>query len=183
MSSCPFLIVVARASLHSRQEYQAKDIHQRASIWFEEKKLPAEAVAHGLAAGDFQRTAHLIEQMAETTLWSQGRWASLLKWLEALPETIIYTQPQLCLIYAWALYTTGQWEKVKQFLPHMKQVIKGVTETAARENMLGEIETIRAGIIYEAGDMHQSSIVAQQALALLATDNNLTRAVVFYMLG
>src|SRR5205085_183278 len=38
------------------------DLHCRASIWFEQQGLVAEAVEHALAAEDWERAARLIEQ-------------------------------------------------------------------------------------------------------------------------
>ncbi|MCP4419648.1 MAG: helix-turn-helix transcriptional regulator [Chloroflexi bacterium] len=172
-----------RISLYNQRDYQKSNLHRRASIWFEENNLLLEAATHCLAAEEFPRAADLIEQMAETMLWSQGRWTSLLKWLKALPEAIIFTRPHLSLNYAWTLFASGQWEQVAHVLPQIEPMVQAVTETAVRQNMLGEIETIRAGATYEAGDMHQSAIIAQQALTRLAIENDLTRATAFLILG
>lgn len=40
------------------------DLHRRASEWYEQNGLMAEAVGHALAAEDFERTARLIKQTA-----------------------------------------------------------------------------------------------------------------------
>ena len=37
-------------------------LHKRASAWYEQNNLPAEAIRHALAARDFERAAGLIEK-------------------------------------------------------------------------------------------------------------------------
>ena len=43
------------------QPNQVPTLHRRASEWYEQNDLPAEAIQHALAAEDFLRAAGLIE--------------------------------------------------------------------------------------------------------------------------
>src|SRR5713101_9139096 len=76
---------VMRERLRQMHPDQPSSLHRRASEWYERNGLAAEAVGHALAAGDFQRTAQLIEQIAETIL-TRGEAMTVLRWLEALPD-------------------------------------------------------------------------------------------------
>ena len=49
-------------------------LHRRASEWYEQNSLPAEAIRHSLAAEDFGRAAGLIELSARAMLtWQAER--------------------------------------------------------------------------------------------------------------
>ena len=60
-------------------------LHRRASEWYEQNGLPADAVRHALAAEDFERAAGLVE-LAVPTMRRSRQDATLLGWLKALPD-------------------------------------------------------------------------------------------------
>ena len=64
---------------------QVAELHRRASSWFEQAGLPAEAIQHALAASDFARAADLIEHSA-LLIALEGRQATVAGWLAALPD-------------------------------------------------------------------------------------------------
>jgi LuxR family maltose regulon positive regulatory protein len=82
-------------------------LHRNASRWYEGQGLIAEAIGHALPAGDLDRAADLIEQIAEVTLM-QSQIATFLGWIEALPDDYIGTRPSLSLLHAWALLMSGR---------------------------------------------------------------------------
>ena len=69
-------------------------LHRRASAWFEEEGLTAEAIDHASAAGDFERTARLIEGNAWTMLMG-GETMMLLGWVSTLPDELVRSRPWL----------------------------------------------------------------------------------------
>src|SRR5262245_18112927 len=60
------------------------------------------AVHHSLSASDFERAAHLVEQVGQELLM-RSETVTLLKWLNVLPEELIQMRPLLCLFHAWTL--------------------------------------------------------------------------------
>ena len=86
-------------------------LHRRASEWFEQNGLVAEAIDHALAAEDLERAADLIEQNAEATLM-RGEAATFLRWISVLPDELVHARPSLCVFYAWMLLMRGQPLKV-----------------------------------------------------------------------
>jgi LuxR family maltose regulon positive regulatory protein len=91
-------------------------LHRRASEWLEEQGLPAAAIGHALAAGDHERAAGLVEEAAEATLM-RSEVATLLRWVEKLPDEYVCTRPALCLYHAWALFLDGRpWSEVESRL-------------------------------------------------------------------
>ena len=58
-----------------------------------------DAIAMYLAAADWKAASRLIEQHART-LYQQGRWRTLVDWIEAVPAEVLATQP-------WLAYWVG----------------------------------------------------------------------------
>src|SRR3712207_340862 len=69
-----------RGRLRRERPEQLAQLHLRASEWYEENALVAEAVRHALSAGDHERAARLMESGIEQT-WYRGEVMTLLGWL------------------------------------------------------------------------------------------------------
>jgi LuxR family maltose regulon positive regulatory protein len=91
-------------------------LHRRASEWLEEQGLLAAAIRHALATDDHERAADLVEEAAEATLM-RSEVATLLQWVEKLPDERVCARPALCLYHAWALFLDGRpWSEVESRL-------------------------------------------------------------------
>jgi len=93
---------------------RVKELHQRASHWFEGNGLQAEAISHALAAQDNERAGELIQGIAELLIWRRSEHNTLLGWLTALPEHVIQFYPRLYLYHAWVLHLTNQMGAAEQ---------------------------------------------------------------------
>jgi len=105
-----------------------KDLHQRASHWFERNGLQSEAISHALAAQDDERAAELVQSISELLIWRRAEHNTLLGWLSALPERVIQMYPRLYLYHAWVLHLTNQMsaaEHLVTFTPF--EIFQGVT--------------------------------------------------------
>ena len=96
-----------RHRLGQEQPEQWIALHQRASQWFEKQGWFYEAVQHALAAPDFELAARLIEEAA-WPLIIRGEYALLDDWLQQIPLTTLYQNPDLCLCAAWEKLFKGQ---------------------------------------------------------------------------
>src|SRR5262249_46462941 len=74
-----------RSHLQQEEPSLSPELHWRASAWYEQHALPAEAVQHALAVPDAKLAARLIEPIA-LPLTYQGQLSTVLGWLSALPE-------------------------------------------------------------------------------------------------
>jgi len=72
------------AHLMQEQPAQVPTLHRRASEWYEQNGLPADAIRHALAAEDFERAAELVE-LALPSMRRSRQEATLLGWLAAPP--------------------------------------------------------------------------------------------------
>lgn len=93
--------------LHQAHTDLVPILHRRASEWYEENGYLAEAIDHALAASDFERAAHLVEQVAEATLM-QSETVNFMNWVDKLPEELVRARPDLSVFHAWALLISGR---------------------------------------------------------------------------
>jgi LuxR family maltose regulon positive regulatory protein len=85
-------------------------LHRRASHWFEQRELYADAVRHAVAGHDWERAIRLLEDRC-TELFEWDHVATLRDWLQGLPPTIFERSPRLAFWLAWALGRTGRWSE------------------------------------------------------------------------
>jgi len=173
-------------------------LHSRASEWYEHNGLAAEAIDHALAAGNLERVADLVDWSGRTALVS-GRLATLMNWLDALPESLVRSRPQLCLIHAWILLTRDyQFDAAEARLQDAECALSYAadrttdlsTERSAegpllgkRQNVLGEIATARAYTARIQGDMSRALALSNQALELLPNDQVDVRGLATWIRG
>jgi LuxR family maltose regulon positive regulatory protein len=172
-----------RARLRERPASEIAELHRRAAAWYENDGQLAEAIDQALAGEDYGRASRLIEQNALTTIFGHAQWATLFKWMEALPPDLIQARPRLSVQYAWALFTTGHWEAAANLLKEIRPLLETSERTDEREWLLGELATIAALVAYSHGDVKRCTEQARQALALLPEDNLTLRCVAHLSIG
>lgn len=172
-----------RGFLEDAEAASVSRLHRRASRWLAENGFASEAVDHALAAQDFEAAASLVERYGETFLWRDSQQATVLRWMDSLPESVVGSRPQLCLFHAWARFTTGQWEAVEPLLQQAEQALASLDNGSEGAGVLGEAAVIRSAIAYESGEMARSIDLARAALELVPEDARHVRAVAAFQLG
>jgi LuxR family maltose regulon positive regulatory protein len=74
-----------RAELRRREPDLDKDLHFRAAAWYEANAMPETAIEHAQAAGDYDRVARLLLELAQP-VWAGGRVETVLRWMEWLRD-------------------------------------------------------------------------------------------------
>jgi len=115
-----------RQRLHQSQENKmasVAELHNRASLWFEENGFEFKAIDHALAAENFERAAVLLELIwqAMDNSFQTRTW---LEWANALPQALFHTRPVLLVDYAWAHLNDGQMEAGKAYLQKAEQLLE-----------------------------------------------------------
>ncbi len=161
--------------LRQRQQMERQEIvpelHQRASKWYEQTGLMLDAVSHALNAGDHQRAADLIERSAWSVLM-RGELATLLSWIDQLPDELLRSRPRLIFFNVWALAYSGAVDEVEQRLQNVDL-----------HTVRGEVETVRAHVAAVHGDITRAIALAHQAAEHLPADNVFLRGIVAQTLG
>jgi LuxR family maltose regulon positive regulatory protein len=135
-------------------------LHSRASEWYADNGLVESAVEHALAARDIERAARLIEQAAATA-FTRGRFATLHKWLEALPDDVLLARPLLCVFHVLLLLFAGH--PLHEIEAHLKQV-----ELADTSGFVaGQVTVLHAVLALFKGATEGSIELSKRALALL----------------
>jgi LuxR family maltose regulon positive regulatory protein len=185
---------VLLAQLMQEQPARVATLHRRASAWYEQNGLPADAIRHALGAEDFGRAADLIELTVPVMRRSRQE-ATLLGWLEALPDELFHVRPVLNVVYAHVLLAGGELEDVEN---RLRDAERGLDTTAAMgarpypegsrpaaemvvvgdeafHRLPGEIAIARAALALARGDVPGTVSYARRALDLAPEDDHLTR--------
>ncbi|HEU5100829.1 MAG TPA: hypothetical protein VFU22_17490, partial [Roseiflexaceae bacterium] len=157
-------------------------LHRRASSWYLQQGLIAEAVDHALAAGDMEQAASLVEQIAQATLL-RGEVRTLLRWLSALPQPIVHARPLLSLAHAWALDFTGHVDAAEAQLEDVGQHMQQLATAADRPLLGGAVAALQAFVAGQRGDVPGMMALAQQALAFDLADTGEPRSLSLLALG
>src|SRR6266516_3740614 len=155
-----------RRHLRQREPTLPPVLHRRASAWYEQHDLPAEAVQHALAAPDVELAARLIEPIAlPVTL--HGQIYTVLGWMEALPEALIRTRPLLCVYHASLLTFTNQLEEAEARLQDAERGTQMGMPAEQARTIQGWVLATRGDIALFSGDLPHAISLAHQACELL----------------
>ena len=176
---------VLRNRLQREQADEVPELHDRASRWYEDSGLIAEAISHALQAKDFERTAYLVEQAARSMV-ARGEVTTLLAWLEALPGELIRSRPQLCLAHSWVLFVLGKLDEAELCLLDVEAGCEAASSSHKRaelEAILGEVHAMRAFIAHFREDTPRAIELCHRALERLPGDNLYLRGLITMTLG
>ena len=165
-----------RQRLHSTETLSENELHRLASRWFAAEGLLPEAIHHALAASDWEQAAEFIGNKSVMML-RRGELMTLLGWLKALPDEVVYERPQLCRDYGWALTLTGQLGAADTHLGQAEAAVRG------DDALLGTILVAQAYNLRARGDNLQAIERARRALSLLPQTDSLSRSLVALTLG
>jgi len=158
---------VLRQLLNSSSEPgQVAGLHGRASDWYGQNGFVADAYSHALLAGNHERAAEIVEENA----WSMvlhAEFATLKKWIQALPADLLSRHPWLRINYAWAVMFAEPEEAEAQLAAVEQHLQAGDTcQAPLRAEMQGHIAAIRAWIACLRGDLDRAVVLSHQALEL-----------------
>ena len=171
-----------------QQPDQILFLHKRASAWYEQNNLPAEAIRHALAARDFEGAAGLIEKMypAMDSSFQSVAW---LGWVRNLPDEVVRARPVLGFDYARALMDSGEFEAGQSWLQEAEQRLEGsaeglvVTDEAQFRTLPVMIALARSNHAQVRGDIRGAVKYAELALELSPEEDHLNHAMAAVTLG
>ncbi len=181
---------VLRMHLMTEQPDQVAALHRRASAWYEQNDLVADAIRHALSAKDFERAARLVE-MALPGLRRNRQEATMLGWLQALPDELVRYRPILSIHYAGALLQSGKLEGVEARLWDAERWLQPqadigemvVIDEEEFRGLAGSIAMYRAAIALISGNLSDTMKHARQVLDLAPEDDHLRRGAAAAFIG
>ncbi|MBN1135166.1 MAG: hypothetical protein JXM73_01180, partial [Anaerolineae bacterium] len=163
-----------RRQLDQAQPDLAPVLHRRASGWYEQRELWAEAIDHALAARDFERAAGLIEATAEATLM-RSEFATYLAWVDALPDELVHSRPTLCLYYAWALLVAAR--PIDEVLARVRDADQDSAKTS------GQMAVLRGFLAAFQGQAAHGADLPDRLLETVPEGEPLLRSLATWYLG
>jgi LuxR family transcriptional regulator, maltose regulon positive regulatory protein len=189
---------VLQVHLLDEQPDAVADLHRRAGDWHERSGERSEAIRHALTGGDVGRAADLVE-LAMPALQQGRQEATLRRWLEALPDEVIWVRPVLSVAYAGSLMVRGEIQGVEA---RLRDAERWLTTTAGNEPGLrspsgqmvvvdeagfrrlpSAIAMYRAAQALLSGDVAGTMTHARGALDLAGAEDHLTRGGAAGLLG
>ncbi len=182
--------------LNTEQPDQVHALHRRASVWYEQNGLAADAIRHALAGQDFERVADLIERAVPAMRRSRQE-STVLGWLQMLPNKLFQRRPVLSVHHAAALLSSGKLEGVETRLRDAERWLDMVASKGEKlssvemvvvdeEEFLslpGLIAVFRAAHALALGDVRDCVKHAWLALDLLPDENDHGRGAASGLLG
>ncbi len=163
-------------------------LHKRASAWYEQNNLPAEAIRHALAARDFERAAGLIEK-TYPAMDASFQYAAWLGWVRKLPDEVVRARPVLSVDYAQALADSGEFDASKPWLQEAEQRLAGpaegmvVMDEAQFRTLPVKIALAHSSHAQVQGDIEGTVKYAELALELSPEEDHYSHAMAAVTLG
>jgi LuxR family maltose regulon positive regulatory protein len=173
---------VLSARLLSEQPDAIRQLHQRASRWYERHQLIEESVRHAMAASDHDRTVRLIE-LAVPEIRRHRQDALALGWLRALPDDAVRRSPVLSVYAGYMRMVSGDPEGAETRFSDAERALGAAAAGEARtwadteesRTLPATIAVYRASLAQARGDVAGTVQHARRALELAGPDDHQSR--------
>jgi LuxR family maltose regulon positive regulatory protein len=155
---------------------QLPELHRLASRWYERNDMISEAIDQTLAEGDFDRAMELIENHTQPTLM-RSEFATVLRWIEALPEELLCKRPLLCVYHALGLLMAGAPMNQIQFS------LDTAVRSESEDSIAGQLAAFRSFLAAIQGDIDESLKQSHRALELLPEEEQFFRSAISRVLA
>ncbi|UCG22712.1 MAG: hypothetical protein JSW55_11055 [Chloroflexota bacterium] len=162
---------VLKALLERDHPGEVDGLHLKAAAWFESEGLAGEAVDHGLLSGDMLRARQLFLEHW-TSVLHRGEVATVLGWLDALPDEMKRDDPILAVANCWALFLSGQGSAIEPQLEqasnaYERLVDDGTLSGAQQDLVAAQLAMMRSVLARGRGDHARSLEHAEEAARLM----------------
>ncbi|MFN2275852.1 MAG: LuxR C-terminal-related transcriptional regulator, partial [Anaerolineales bacterium] len=155
---------------------QIPELHHRASHWYEQNGMITEAIDQTLAEKDFARAMELIENHTQPTLM-RSEFATVLKWIDALPEQLVCTRPLLCVYHALGLLMAGA------PMNRIQARLDAAVRSESSDSVAGQLAAFRAFLAAIQGDIEESLRQSNLAMELLPEEEQFFRSAISRVLA
>ena len=146
------------------------DLHDRASIWFEENQMHLYAIEHAIKAGRNEKALELMDGIVDQ-LWETSQYAVIYKFGRGLPESELYANKKIAIIYAWVLAIKGELPGAHKHLEKIEQDLQSEQPSAETRVLLGRVyETYNLLYVF-AGDVDNAFRYSELAIKNIPEDD------------
>lgn len=159
------------------------ELHRRASRWYEEAGMAAEAIEHALAAEDYPQAVQLIEKQALEMIM-QGFLKTVEGWMQTLPSEWQPHNPRANLAFGWMHLLRGSYHKVHPYLDKARQVVwDSDPHTRVGRSLRAEWLSLQATFLNVQGEVGLGIEPASQALEWAPQEDFYVRSLAYSALG
>jgi LuxR family maltose regulon positive regulatory protein len=164
--------------IQSKTPAEIADLHRKAGKWYEQNYFPGEAISHAVSSGDVQHASKLIHDDMYM-MFANSELATLLGWLDLLPDEVLRKDLQLLMMSAWALLAIGRMDSVEERLTEIEKQLgiraeegleKKADLTPSLKGTLAEISILRAILSFQRVDLAGVLACSQRSLEYLDED-------------
>ncbi len=164
-----------RNRLHREASHDViRQLHQRASRWFESTGSIVESIQHSIAAVDDRRTAALVDEAGLQMIFSTQS-LLLQKWLAELPSKEASRYPRLSVYRMLLDLATGQMDMLEQTLQEA-EVLMNKLPSSPQDNRLRLEGKVRLALSYAFQNTRHTIRLAKDALEGIDQSDLITRS-------
>ncbi|HET9907689.1 MAG TPA: LuxR C-terminal-related transcriptional regulator [Anaerolineales bacterium] len=124
-----------QAQLQKKHHERIQTLRRKVSEWLEANGFIAEAIPHTFAISDHEAAARLIAVLAPD-YFRRGELVTLRRWLDQIPESVIWNNPRLCLTQIWLLLDSNRQNDAQTYFDRLGHFFE--------KNLRGEFLAVRA---------------------------------------
>ena len=137
-------------------------LYLKASQWFEQEGLLAEAIEYALRGEHFEHATALIEQAAELTV-KRSEIATFKRWVERVPVDLVRSSASLSIFYAWVLLISdGNPQEARAYIDGIVPEDEGID---------GRLKTVKSMLAMYQRQIPEAITLARRALEELPEED------------
>ena len=161
---------------------ESAPLHQRASQWYEDQGMEAEAFHQATLANDLHNAMRLIKGNG-MPLYFRGLTTPVVQWLSSLNPKVLNSHPFLWVAFAWSLLFSGQPGQIEEKLSGAENALAGIQQDASTTDTFGQIAVLHAWLAVYRSDAEAIYSHACRALELLSVESRPARTAAHCALG
>lgn len=166
-----------------------QDLHRHASQWYAKTGLLSESANHAFMSGDVAYVANLIEENALIVITVlNDHLPAMVALLNALPVTLLHSQPWLAVARAWVLAYSGELESAEAVILEAENSVQEGLADSQRghlnpDQLAGYLAAIRGYWFFMQGDIACGVAWMQKAVLLIPDTDPPTKIFSAVVLG
>ncbi len=155
-------------------------LYLRASAWYEQNAMPAEALHHALAGGSQERAVRLLETHGYSLL-RDGNFKELHGWLQAVGRGGVASSPMLCALDAWTQLYLGDAIAASEAVDRAERML--AKAGPGRRRLADELLILRSMCGVTRYDLVDSDWIRPELATAFGLEEGLQRAYAQVVLG
>ena len=161
---------------------EIKELHIRASEWYEQNNLMLDALHHALKAEAFERAARLAEDVWQNMNRS-FQTVAWLAWVKKIPHAVVSVRPTLCVLIGRTYADDGDLDASERYLKNAEYALAGRMDQEESKPLPGTIALVRATNAQNQGSLAETVKYAELAIQLTPKEDTFLLAQAFITLG